>query len=153
MDRTETATFSLAIDDSDPENGCLRYIAGSGASKTLRPHRPLAGTREEGHALCAEVDESKDEITLAPAKRGSLTIHDEYVVHGSGGNTCENRQRRTYVLAYRAKETVEAERKIGFDHSHNNDEVNWDTFQDGESHRVKSSSNPGSGGDSSDSAY
>lgn len=94
------------------------------------------GSRDEGHALTVEVG-SDELIRLAPVKRGSITIHDEYVVHGSSGNTCKDRQRRTYVLAYRAKEIVEAERRIGFTHSHN-DQVNWDTFQDGESHRVGS---------------
>jgi hypothetical protein len=125
---TDTCTFSLALDDSDEANGCLRYVAGSGVSKTLRPHVPLKGSREEGHALCIEIDETKENVKLVPAKRGSITIHDEWVVHGSGGNTCPDRQRRTYVLAYRASQIVKAERAIGFTHSHN-DDVNWDTFQ------------------------
>ncbi|CAB9510675.1 Ectoine dioxygenase [Seminavis robusta] len=134
--KTDTCTFSLAIDDSDPENGCLRYIPGSGVAKTLRPHKPLGSDRDETHALCAQVDETAgDTIQLAPAKRGSVTIHNEWVVHGSGGNTCADRQRRTYVVAYRTRDTVAAERAIGFSHSHN-DDVNWDTFLDGESHRV-----------------
>jgi phytanoyl-CoA hydroxylase len=141
INTTSTATFSLAIDDSSEENGCLRYVVGSGggkdASKILRPHIPLVGTsREEGHALTVKVDETVEEVRLAPATRGSLTIHDEYVVHGSGGNLSPTRQRRTYVLAYRAGVIVEAERRLGFTHSHN-DVVNWDTFLDGESHRVK----------------
>jgi Phytanoyl-CoA dioxygenase (PhyH) len=138
VETTDTATFSLAIDDSDEANGCLRYIVGSGVSKKLRPHKPLTGdSREESHALCATMDESNGDIVkLAPAKRGSITIHDEWVVHGSGGNTCPDRQRRTYVVAYRANDIVQAERAIGFTHSHN-DDVNWDSFQDGESHRVK----------------
>lgn len=136
VDTTATATFSLAIDDSDAENGCLRYVVGSGTQRTLRPHVPLSGSsRDEGHALTMDIGPD-EEIRLAPAKRGSLTIHDEYVVHGSGGNQSPIRQRRTYVLAYRAGVIVEAERRIGFTHSHN-DEVNWDTFNDGESHRVK----------------
>jgi hypothetical protein len=84
-----------------------------------------------------EVDESREDVRLAPARRGSVTIHDEYVVHGSAGNACPDRQRRTYVVAYRAKEIVEAERRIGFTHSHN-DNVNWDSFNDGEAHRVNS---------------
>lgn len=141
VDCTDTCTFSLAMDDSLPENGCLRYVVGSGVSKTLRPHRPAAGdSREDGHALAAEVYDT-EEIRLAPAKRGSLTIHDEYVVHGSGGNHCPDRQRRTYVVAYRAAKIVEAERRIGFTHSHD-DNVNWDTFQDGESHRIGGKDNP-----------
>lgn len=145
VNKTDTCTFSLAIDDSDQANGCLRYVvpakshsSSSGVSKkTLRPHRPLIssgaansdGGRDEGHALTADVDPEVDEIRLAPAKSGSVTIHDEYVVRGSGGNACADRQRRTYVIAYRDREIVEAERRIGFTHSHN-DVVNWDTFAD-----------------------
>jgi phytanoyl-CoA hydroxylase len=132
---TDTCTFSLAIDDSMPENGCLRYVVGSGAAKALRPHRPAAGdSRKDGHALATAVDEN-EEIRLAVAKRGSLTIHNEWVVHGSSGNTSKDKERRTYVLAYRAAQIVAAERRIGFTHSHN-DDVNWDTFDDGEEHRV-----------------
>lgn len=123
---TSTCTFSLAIDDSTEENGCLRYVAGSGRDKVLRNHKPLGLSREDSHAL--KVDLTKeDTITLAPCPRRGVTIHDEYVVHGSGGNSCPDKQRRTYVLAYRAKEIVDAERNIGFSHSHN-DNVNWDTF-------------------------
>jgi hypothetical protein len=137
VDMTDTCTFSLAVDDSTEENGCLRYLVGSGVAKTLRSHKPLVGgSREDGHALTLHVGPD-EEVRLAPAKRGSITIHDEYVVHGSAGNKCEDKQRRTYVLAYRAGTIVEAERRIGFTHSHN-DEVNWDTFKDGEDHRVNS---------------
>lgn len=132
VEETATCTFSLAIDDSEEANGCLRYVPGSGLSKTLRKHAPLASSRDEGHALTIEIDESKGDIVkLAPCKRGSITIHDEWVIHGSSGNKCPDRQRRTYVLAYRPKAVVEAERKLGFTHSHN-DTVNWDTFDDGE---------------------
>lgn len=129
VQQTDTCTFSLAIDDSDEANGCLRYIAQSGISKTLRPHRPLTASRDEGHALTADVDTKTENVLLAPAKAGSVTIHDEYVVHGSGGNNCADRQRRTYVIAYRDSKIVAAERMIGFTHSHN-DAANWDTFAD-----------------------
>lgn len=124
---TDTCTFSLALDDSDERNGCLRYVVGRNKGE-LRPHRPVAKSRDEGHALSVQVGE-EEEVRLLPAEAGSLTIHDEWVVHGSGGNKCSDRQRRTYVLAYRAKEIVDAERKIGFTHSHN-DVVNWDTFNE-----------------------
>mmetsp|Transcript_6792 Transcript_6792/g.12100 ORF Transcript_6792/g.12100 Transcript_6792/m.12100 type:complete len:245 (+) Transcript_6792:47-781(+) len=98
VEETSTCTFSLAVDDSIEENGCLRYIPGSGLDRTLRQHAPLSGSREEGHALTIEVDESKgDVVTLAPCMRGSVTVHDEFVVHGSGGNMSSDR-RRTYVL-------------------------------------------------------
>ena len=130
VDETSTCTFSLAVDDSMEENGCLRYVIGSHKSNSLRPHKPLVNSRDDGHALTIDVDEAKgDVIKLAPANRGSITIHNEYVVHGSAGNRCEDKQRRTYVVAFRPQKVVDAERKIGFTHSHN-DEVNWDTFEE-----------------------
>jgi hypothetical protein len=96
--------------------------------KLLRNHKPLGLSREDSHALKVELT-NDDTVQLAPCPRRGVTIHDEYVVHGSGGNSCPGKQRRTYVLAYRAKEIVDAERHIGFSHSHN-DNVNWDTFND-----------------------
>ena len=128
VEETRTCTFSLAIDDSTEENGCLRYIPGSQLTRKLRPHVPLINSRDDAHALTIEVDESKgDVIKLAPAKRGSVTIHDEFVVHGSGGNN-SNGHRRTYVVAYRPRAVIDAERRIGFTHSHN-DRVNWDNWE------------------------
>lgn len=59
-------------------------------------------------------------------KRGALSMHDEYVVHGSGGNL-SNGPRRTYIVAFRVQDTVNQERAAGFTHSHN-DKVNWDKF-------------------------
>jgi ectoine hydroxylase-related dioxygenase (phytanoyl-CoA dioxygenase family) len=128
VDETRTCTFSLAIDDSTEENGCLRYIPKSHLSRMLRQHVALNNSRDEGHALTIQVDVEKEEVKLAPAKRGSVTIHNEYVVHGSAGNRMPDKQRRTYVVAFRPRVVVEAERKIGFTHSHN-DSVNWDTFK------------------------
>lgn len=67
---TSTCTFSLAVDDSMEENGCLRYVVGTHLDKKLRLHKPLASSRDDGHALTIEVDESKgDVIKLAKAKR------------------------------------------------------------------------------------
>lgn len=123
VDSTSTCTFSLAVDDSDEENGCLRYVVGSHVERKLRPHVPLGKSRDDAHAIVVEIDESRDVVKFARAKRGWVTVHNEFVVHGSGGNNSKDRQRKTYVLAYRPRKVVEAERSIGFTHSHN-DEVN-----------------------------
>ena len=32
---TRTVTFSLALDSTTLENGCIKYIAGSGETKTV----------------------------------------------------------------------------------------------------------------------
>jgi phytanoyl-CoA hydroxylase len=58
-------------------------------------------------------------------ERGDITVHNERIVHGSGGNDTDG-WRRTYVLAHRSRATVEYERSIGFSHSHN-DEIQWQT--------------------------
>ena len=81
-------------------------------------------------AFCAtttsdpNLDPNPYETILNPFS-GDVTIHDEWVVHGSGGNLSKG-TRRTYVIAFRAAETVRAERAAGFTHSHN-DSVNCES--------------------------
>ncbi|NQU49720.1 MAG: phytanoyl-CoA dioxygenase family protein [Planctomycetes bacterium] len=131
---TRTATFSLAIDDSLKSNGCIRFIPGSGAPKQLRKHRAVQLTRDDSHTLVIDVGVDEP-IEYLEVKRGGITVHDEWVVHGSAGNPSDG-WRRTYVCAYRSQATIDYERSIGFTHSHN-DTVNWKTtlgaFQDGRS--------------------
>ena len=76
------------------------------------------------HTLVADVGED-EAVEYVEVKRGGLTIHDEWVVHGSAGNPSDG-WRRTYVIAYRSGATVDYERSIGFTHSHN-DEIQWVT--------------------------
>ena len=128
---TITTTCSLALDDADIDNGCLQVVPGSHLESALRPHRPMSsGTgeavdREESHVLTADLNDD-DEVVFLPVKRGSITVHNEKIVHGSGGNESE-RWRRTYIIAHRSRQTVEHERSIGFTHSHN-DKIQWETY-------------------------
>lgn len=130
---TKTTTCSLALDDADEANGCLQVVPGSHLEPELRPHRPMLsstgdrGDREESHVLTAELKEA-DEVVLLPVKRGSVSVHNEKIVHGSGGNE-SSRWRRTYIVAHRSKQTVAHERAIGFTHSHN-DKIQWTTHLD-----------------------
>lgn len=121
---TITATCSLALDDADNENGCLRVVPGS-HKRGLRPHRPLMADRDESHILSVELTD-EDPVTELPLKRGDITVHDEMIIHGSGGNNSRDRWRRTYITAYRSRACVDYERSIGFTHSHN-DTINWET--------------------------
>ena len=89
----------MTIDDSDETTGCLQCVVRFHKSKELRPHVPLRKLRDDSHALTIVVDKPKGNvIRSAPNNWGSITMHDEYVVHGLYGNTCEGRQRKTYVL-------------------------------------------------------
>jgi hypothetical protein len=129
---TWTATFSLAMNDADVQNGCLFVIPGSNKETTLRTHKPKNyGNQKEGDTINREdshtlVIDSKpdDQLKYLPVKRGSITIHDERIVHGSGGNLSQE-WRKTYIIAYRDVNTIAEERAIGFTHSHN-DVVNWE---------------------------
>ena len=114
---TRTASLWLALDDSSVENGCMRFVPGTQLEPELRPHSPLKGDRGESHTLFTEL-RSDDEPRHAEIARGDCTVHSERVLHGSGGNTSQ-RWRRAYIVAYRAMETVEEERRQGFTHSHN----------------------------------
>ena len=129
---TWTATFSLALTDSDLENGCLQVIAGTNNEPELRKHmpKPFDGDRDsdiierdETHTLVI-AERADDKISYLPVKRGSITIHDERIIHGSAGNKTEA-WRKTYVMAFRDVNTIAEERAMGFTHSHN-DKVDWD---------------------------
>jgi len=140
-----TATISLALDDATPENGCIKFVVGSHKEKELRRHYPMkvkktpeqeaelakkakAGDkiRDDVHTLVTDVDEVRDPVKFAPVKRGGASVHEERIVHGSGGNKSKG-WRRTYICVHRAYDTVKWEREHGFTHSHN-DTFNWDQF-------------------------
>jgi phytanoyl-CoA hydroxylase len=114
---TRTATVWCAIDDSTVENGCMRFVPATNRETTLRPHEPVFGGRGESHALGTDLRPG-DEVVPVPIRRGDCTVHNERVMHGSGGNTTSG-FRRAYVVACRATETIETERALGFTHSHN----------------------------------
>ena len=116
---TRTATCWLAIDASTPENGCMRFVPGT-HRQPLRGHHPLHGDRGKSHTLVCDLRKG-DVVKLAPIARGDVTVHNERVMHGSGGNRTPG-WRRAYVVAFRSRETVAWERAHGFTHSHNDDQ-------------------------------
>ena len=118
-DDRRTATCWLAVDDSTVENGCMQFLPGS-HREPVRPHHPLHGDRDSSHTLVTELRDG-DEMVPVPIARGDITVHCEGVLHGSGGNTSADSWRRAYIVALRSHSTVEAERALGFTHSHNDD--------------------------------
>jgi phytanoyl-CoA hydroxylase len=112
-----TATFWLAVDESTLDNGCMRFVPATNAETALRPHEPVFGGRGESHALGTTLLDS-DLVVPMPIRRGDCTVHNERVMHGSGGNHTAG-FRRAYVIAYRSQDTIRLERELGFTHSHN----------------------------------
>jgi phytanoyl-CoA hydroxylase len=116
---TRTATVWLAIDDSTVENGCMRFVPATNAEDALRPHEPVFGGRGTSHALGTEL-QREDVVVPVPIRRGDCTVHNERVMHGSGGNLTDG-YRRAYIIACRSAATVATERELGFTHSHNDE--------------------------------
>ena len=96
----------------------MQFVAGSHLESNLRHHGPLHGDRDKSHTLAATLSEN-DKPKPAEINRGDVTVHHERILHGSSGNFSSSSWRRAWVLAFRARETVEKERQIGFTHSHN----------------------------------
>ncbi len=115
---TRTASFWMALDATTLANGCMRFVSGSHKEPKLRAHEPMLGDRGKSHTLVARVDEASEKIVPALLRPGDVTVHHERTVHGSGGNGTDG-WRRGYVIAFRARATVEEERRRGFTHSHN----------------------------------
>lgn len=81
-----TVTLWIALDDSTPENGCLRVIPGSHKSRAGFHHR--LDQRPES-AFDQAIDD--DRIDLADAadlvlEAGQMSFHDAFMVHGSRAN-------------------------------------------------------------------
>ena len=122
---TRTAACSLAITDATRANGCIGFVPGSHKTSRLMPHRAKGDAdRSESHTLVLDLPAGML-VEYVEVPRGSLTVHNEWIVHGSGGNDSDT-WRKTYIIAYRSRATVAYERSIGFTHSHN-DTVNWQT--------------------------
>jgi phytanoyl-CoA hydroxylase len=88
----------LALDDSLPENGCMRVIPGSHRSALQAIH----ARADVANALASGmdprlVDEAQAvDVTLAP---GDVSIHHPQLIHGSNANTSD-RWRRALTIRY-----------------------------------------------------
>ncbi len=120
-DDRRTATCWLAVDDSTLENGCMQFLPGSHL-EPVRPHRPVAASRADQHTLVTDLRPGEQPVPV-PIRRGDITVHNEGVLHGSGGNRSSSSRRRAYIVAFRSAETVRQERALGFTHSHNDDQT------------------------------
>ena len=88
-----TCTVWLAVDDATPENGCLRIIRGSHRNRDLLKHEtnPSTELTLNQELLKSEYDEAKAvDLVL---KRGQISLHDVFLVHGSEPNTSPNPRR------------------------------------------------------------
>lgn len=98
LEPMEVTTLWLAIDESTPENGCMRVIP---STQTMDLQKMLKRTDVDNVLASgmdeALVDESKAvDIVLAP---GDVSIHHPNVIHGSNANTSP-KWRRGLTIRY-----------------------------------------------------
>ena len=81
-----TCTVWIAVDDSTPENGCLRVIRGSHKDERLRPHdtNPDPNLTLNQELPLTEDDEAHTADIVLEA--GQVSLHDVFLVHGSAAN-------------------------------------------------------------------
>lgn len=92
------AAMWLAIDQSDEENGCLRYVRGSHRTG-LRPHitAPVVGFCRRIEPYLATDRSDEVPIYLNP---GDLVAHHPLTIHRTGINTTD-RHRRAFLQLFR----------------------------------------------------
>ena len=98
LEPMEVVTLWLALDDSTPENGCMRVIPGS-QNMTLQEVKPRT---DVDNVLSSGMDESKVDDSKAidvVLRAGDVSIHSASIVHGSNANTSP-RWRRGLTIRY-----------------------------------------------------
>jgi len=87
----------LALQPTDTENGCMRFVPGSHRSGVL-PHRPLGGN-EKVHAIeCIGAFDPASAVEC-PLPAGGCTVHGGRTLHGAGPNLSV-RPRAAWVLIF-----------------------------------------------------
>ncbi|MCZ6677818.1 MAG: phytanoyl-CoA dioxygenase family protein [Candidatus Poribacteria bacterium] len=91
LEPMEVITLWLAVDDSTPENGCMRVIPGT---HTMSLHQMKQRT-DIPNVLSSEIDpELVDESKAVDfvLKAGDVSVHHPNIIHGSNANTSVKRR-------------------------------------------------------------
>lgn len=97
LDPMEVVTVWLALDDSAPDNGCMRVVPGShrGEVHALKPSTEVENVLSS--EIAVEVDEADAVDVVVPA--GGVSVHHPAIIHGSEPNR-SNRWRRGLTIRY-----------------------------------------------------
>ena len=88
----ETLTVWISLDGSTPEQGCMKFIPGSHREHRIYSHH---FEHRDDYTLAQVIDD--DQVDLSQARDivlepGQISLHDVYLVHGSGANRSEKRR-------------------------------------------------------------
>ena len=97
---SKAVTVWLAIDDADPGNGCMKFVAGSHrhGHMTYRP-----STSDDHNVLSQTIDdvEQYGDVVWNPVPAGHASMHADLLLHGSDPNDSD-RRRCALTLRYAA---------------------------------------------------
>ena len=98
LSESKAVTVWIAIDDSDIENACMRFLPGT---HTLGHLTYNLSEQDDDNVLNQTVDnvEQYGEPYFDVLKAGQLSIHSDLLLHGSEANT-SNRRRCGLTLRY-----------------------------------------------------
>lgn len=88
----ETLTVWISLDGSTPEQGCMRYIPGSHKDHRVYSHH---FEHRDDYTLAQVIDDDQVDLNAARdivLERGQISLHDVYLVHGSGPNLSAKRR-------------------------------------------------------------
>ena len=91
LEPMEVVTLWLAVDDSTPENGCMRVIPGTQNLKLQK----IVERKDVVNVLNSEVDPNVVDESKAVdliLKAGDLSVHHPNIIHGSNANTSTKRR-------------------------------------------------------------
>ena len=88
----ETLTVWISLDGSTPDQGCMQFIPGSHREHKIYSHH---FEHRDDYTLAQVIDD--DQVDLSQARDivlepGQISLHDVYLVHGSGANLSDKRR-------------------------------------------------------------
>ena len=104
-----TCSVWLAIDDSTIENGCLKFIKGSHKDKKLKKHKYNKNKNLTLHQEILKSEYQEKNTVNLILKRGQISLHDVYMIHGSEETKSPN-SRRAMTMRFMPTSSV-------FDHN------------------------------------
>lgn len=91
LEPMEVVTLWLAVDDSVPENGCMRVIPGT---QHMELHEMKRNTEVE-NVLSSSIDAhlvDEERAVDVVLRAGGVSVHHPNIVHGSNANTSKSRR-------------------------------------------------------------
>ena len=90
LDPDRTVTAWIALTDSNCENGCMRVVRE--ANRRAAPGWKTRRGEAPSHSENRLPDVAENQMADVPLRAGEMSLHDVYILHGSGANQGTNKR-------------------------------------------------------------